>query len=84
MMQTVRTTITLDEDVAALLARVRGEQSLGLKKAVNLGLRQGLPLIGKRAVGRPFRTRAIDTGRYLVDVDDVAAALAIGEGEGRR
>ncbi len=84
MMRKVRTTITLDDDVAALLARVRGVQSLGLREAVNLGLRQGLPLIGKRAVGRPSGTRAIDTGRYLVDVDDVAAALTIGEGEGRR
>jgi hypothetical protein len=37
----MRTTLTLDEDVAALLERVRSQRSLGLKQAVNEALRRG-------------------------------------------
>jgi Arc/MetJ family transcription regulator len=80
----MRTTITLDDDVAALLDRVRRERSLGLKEAVNLGLRQGLRDLDRRAIGSPFRTRPLDTGRFLIPIDDIAAALALGEGEGFR
>ncbi len=77
----MRTTITLDDDVAALLDRVRRTRSLGLKEAVNLGLRHGLRDLERPAIGVPFRTRPLDTGRFLIPIDDVAAALAHAEGE---
>jgi hypothetical protein len=80
----MRTTITLDDDVAALLARVRREHSLGLKKAVNEALRRGLPAVGKPGRGKPFRTQPLDTGRLLFPVDDVAAALEHAEGPDHR
>jgi hypothetical protein len=77
----VRTTITLDDDVAAMLARFRKEHALGLKEAVNQGLRQGLRELAEPARPKPFRTKPLDTGRFLIPIDDVAEALAHGEGE---
>jgi hypothetical protein len=59
----VRTTITLDPDVAALLERVRKARKLGLKDAINDALRRGLPLLaaperGGRASARVRSTPA--------------------------
>ena len=82
----VRTTITLDDDVAALLARVRSDRSLGLKDAVNEGLRHGLrQLIAPPAKREPYRTPVASVGRFLLaDVDDIAEALALVEGDAFR
>jgi hypothetical protein len=82
----VRTTLTLDDDVAALLARVRKERALGLKEAVNQGLRIGLPAMNapprRRAL---YRTRSVSLGRCLLgELDDVAEALAAAEGDSFR
>jgi hypothetical protein len=78
----MRTTLTLDDDVAALLERVRKERALGLKDAVNEGLRQGLRhLVEPAAPRQPYRTPPISVGRILIDLDDVAEALARAEGE---
>jgi hypothetical protein len=82
----VRTTLTLDDDVAALLARVRRERALGLKEAVNEGLRIGLRELNAPPRRRgPFRTRSVELGRCLVgELDDVAEALAAAEGDSFR
>lgn len=79
----MRTTLTLDDDVAALLERVRKQRGLGLKEAVNEGLREGLRRLASPPGPRePFRTGAADLGRSLVgDLDDVAGVLAAAEGE---
>ena len=37
----MRTTVTLDEDVAAAIERVRRERSIGLSEAVNTLVRPG-------------------------------------------
>ena len=54
----MRTTITLDDDIAAKIEILRQEQSLSFKQAVNLLLRQGLeaqlqPLAPKRFTSKP-------------------------------
>jgi hypothetical protein len=79
----VRTTLTLDDDVAALLARVRQERRLGLKEAVNEGLRRGLREMDTPPARRaPYRTRSVSLGRCLLGgIDDVAEALAAAEGD---
>jgi hypothetical protein len=82
----MRTTLTLDSDVAALLRNIRKSRKLGLKEAVNLALRQGLLQLQKPArAGAVVRTQAVDLGECLVgDIDNVAEALAAAEGEGYR
>ena len=78
----MRTTLTLDPDVAASLERFREKSGLGLKEAVNEAMRRGLAQLEKgQAARRPFRTRTIDVGEALIDITDVSAAIAYGEGE---
>jgi hypothetical protein len=55
----VRTTVTLDPDVEALVRRVMQERGLTFKQAVNLAIREGLAPGGKR---RPFRTPTFRMG----------------------
>jgi hypothetical protein len=82
----MRTTLTLDDDVAALLARVRKCRNLGLKEAVNEALRHGLRQMAVPSEPRrPYRTRSVDGGKCLVaDLDNIAEVLAVVEGEAFR
>lgn len=79
----MRTTLTLDDDVATLLERLRREKKQPLKALVNDALRRGL----REAVARPrprepFRTETTDLGPSRIgSIDDVAGALAAAEGE---
>jgi predicted transcriptional regulator len=82
----MRTTITLDDDVAKLLSRARHQKKASLKEVINEALRQGLIAMHTPAVRRrPFETKSVDLGECLVgNVDDVAEALAVAEGEAFR
>lgn len=82
----VRTTLTLDDDVAALLGRIRDGRGLSLKQAVNEALRYGLQQMAAPPRRRtPYRTASVSLGHCLVgSLDDVAAALAAAEGEAFR
>lgn len=82
----MRTTLTLDEDVAVLLKRVLVRRKSGLKAVVNQVLRDGLPrLLEPPRPSTPYRTPGVDLGRCLVgNVDDVAEVLAVAEGEAFR
>ena len=78
----MRTTLTIDDDVAARLERLRRERDANLKDVVNDALRRGLDSIETRTKPRkPFRTRTYDVGKLLVPIDNVAEALALIEGE---
>jgi hypothetical protein len=79
----MRTTLTLDDDVAALLARVQKTRKTSLKEVVNEALRQGLTEMTESVRSRPrFELRAFDAGKCLVgSLDDVAEVLTIAEGE---
>lgn len=81
----MRTTLTLEPDVAAEIERRRRRGERGLKEEVNRLLRLGLRHDHEDAPGPPVRTQAFSVGRPLVaDVDDVAGALARSEGEAFR
>ncbi|HEX8102633.1 MAG TPA: hypothetical protein VF533_08485 [Solirubrobacteraceae bacterium] len=68
----MRTTLTLADDVAAAVERLRRERSLGMSEAVNELVRAGL---ASQAQPRtPFRQRAYDLGSH-VNVDNVAEVL---------
>jgi hypothetical protein len=79
----MRTTLSLDDDVAALLERVREASGASLKDVVNAALREGLVKLSARpARPRRFRTKAVDCGKcYLPNLDNVSEALAAAEGE---
>ena len=79
----MRTTLTIDDDVAAELERLRQARKASLKEIVNEVLRQGLEQMTTPPKKRkPFRTRPMDLGRCLIDnLDNIAEVLAIAEGE---
>jgi hypothetical protein len=79
----MRTTLTLDDDVAVQLERLRRSRDASLKDLVNDALRRGLREMSAPPPNRkPFRTRTFHMGRPLVNIDNVAEALAYAEGEG--
>ena len=82
----MRTTITIDDDVAVELARIRGRCGDSFKKVVNDTLRAGLAhAAAARPPRRPYRTRPVSRGRCKLDsVDQIARVVAIAEGEGHR
>jgi hypothetical protein len=79
----MRTTLTLDDDVAVALERLRRSRRVGLKQLINETLRRGLKEMGKRRrPGEPVRTEAVALGRLRVaSIDNISEVLAIVEGE---
>ena len=73
----MRTTIRLDDDVAAAAQRLSREEHIGLGEAVNklarAGLRHG------RSRRQAFRQRTADVG-LRIDVSNVADALELLDG----
>lgn len=72
----MRTTISLDPDVAAAVESLSREQSLGRSEAVNRLIRAGLR-VPKGA--KPFRQRSRPMG-LRIDVTNVAEALDLLDG----
>jgi hypothetical protein len=79
----MRTTLTLDDDVAAALERLRRTRGVALETLVNDALREGLKQMRARHTPRePFRTRPVHLGRLRIgSVDSIGETLAIAEGE---
>lgn len=79
----MRTTLTLEDDVAAALEKLRKSRRQSLKSLVNEALREGLRRMSPRNKKRaPFRTGTADLGRcLLVNVDNVTEVLALAEAE---
>ena len=76
--------MTLDDDVAATLKRLRRSRDVSLRDLVNDALRRGLSDMSRRAKSRgPVLTRVVELGRVrLSGIDNIAEALAIADGEG--
>jgi hypothetical protein len=68
----MRTTIRLDEDVAAAAEQIRRDRHVGLSEAVNALARAGMR--AHQPGRRPFRQRTSRLG-LRVDVSNVAEAL---------
>jgi len=77
----MRTTLTIEDDVAVELERLRRERDQNLKDVVNDALRRGLREMRARPKRKTFRTTGHDMGFFLVNVDNVAEAIAHAEGE---
>jgi hypothetical protein len=73
----MRTTIRLDDDVAAAAQRLSHDEHIGLGEAVNRLARAGS--LHGRSIQRPFRQRTADLG-LRVDVSNVAEALELLDG----
>lgn len=82
----MRTTLSLDDDVAAALERLRQRRDASFKDIVNEALRLGVRQMTRRSTDRvPFATNAVDLGRPLItDLDDIGSVLASVEGDGFR
>jgi hypothetical protein len=75
----MRTTLTLDNDVAAALERLRRSRRLGLKRLINEALRRGIRDMGERQEPRePARTRAVAVGRVrIATIDNIDERLLV-------
>ena len=79
----MRTTLTLDDDVAAILERLRKSRDASLKDLVNEALRLGLKDMTSRTERREHvQTRSVALGGLrIASLDNIGEALAIAEGE---
>jgi predicted CopG family antitoxin len=79
----LRTTLTIDDDVAAQLERLRRERDASLEDIIDEAIRRGLRDMAMAPQRRePFRTRSADVGEMLIpDIDNAAEVLALIEGD---
>lgn len=82
----MRTTITLEDDVAASLKRLGKTRGLKFKALVNLVLREGIKtMMGPVRKRKTFQTRSVDLGSCrTANVDNVVGVLAVAESESFR
>lgn len=75
----MRTTVTLDDDVAAAVEQIRRERGIGVSQAINELVRRNLVEASRPT--KPFRqkTHAL---QCRIDVSNVAEALELAEGPG--
>jgi hypothetical protein len=79
----MRITLTLDDDVAASIERLRRARDASLKDIVNDALRRGLSELTARPKQRePSQTQVVELGRLrLPSIDNISKSLAVAEGE---
>lgn len=75
----MRTTITLDSDVAVQIRKLMEERKLSFKEAVNGALRAGLSKKTER--GRKFVQKTYSMGEPIVNLDKAIALAAALEDE---
>lgn len=82
----MRTTLTLDDDVARRLEQLRRSRKQPFRELVNEALRRGLKHMATPPRRRThFRTDTVNLGRCLIgDVDNIAEVLAVADRESYR
>ena len=92
MMSSMRTTLTLDDDVATLLREEASRTQLPFKEVVNRAIRLGLRSASGPAVSRRYRTRphsfgfkpGIDLDRLNQLADELEASAVVESQLGER
>jgi hypothetical protein len=82
----MRTTLTLDDDIATQLTCLRDERKMSLREAVNTAMRKGLAAMSEPKKSRkPVKTLVFD-GKWLVPGNVVSThdMLTHAEGEAYR
>ena len=74
-MRTLRTTVTLDPDVQALLERAMGARDISFKQALNDSIRAGLAR-PEQAKVPPIEWPVFDMGQPLVDLTKALSLAA--------
>jgi hypothetical protein len=79
----MRTTLTIEDDIAAELERLRKTRDASLKQIINEALRRGIREMATRPKRREaFRTQSVSLGRLkIANIDNIAEVLAVAEGE---
>jgi Arc/MetJ family transcription regulator len=79
----MRTTLTIDDDVAAEIERLRRIREDSLKSLINEALRRGIKEMTARPKRRaPFRTDSVALGQTRIGgIDNISDALAMAESE---
>lgn len=78
----MRTTLTLDDDVAVKLKRAMARQKTPFKEIVNRALRAGLETLELPAAIKPFRVKPFNSGGSLIgSLDNIEEILARVDGE---
>jgi hypothetical protein len=77
----MRTTLNLDDDVAAQVSALSRQRGTSLSRVANDLLRSGLRASRERQPLPPYVPPTFDTGRPLVDVTDIATALEVLDAE---
>jgi hypothetical protein len=81
----MRTTLTLDPDVAAKAKRSAAKLGQPFKRVINSALRIGLDEVLKPAAAKPYKTKARALGlRPGLSYDNIGELLAQIEGEDYR
>ena len=80
----MRTTVTLDDDVRAMIEQLQEDEGLTFKEAVNRALRQGLYQSLAPQRREPYQQRGHRLGKAYVNLDDIGEVLAVAEGEEHR
>jgi hypothetical protein len=73
----MRTTLNLDDDVAAQLQRLSRRDGRPVSRTANDLIRAGLRSIEKPGAPAPYEPPVFDSGEPLLDVTDVAEALEV-------
>ena len=83
----MRTTLTLDDDVARQLQRLQDERREPFRQTVNFVLRAGFAVLARKGPRRrkSYRTEPVSLGSpRLKNLDDISEVLAFAEGEDHR
>ena len=81
----MRTTLTLDRDVAKAIKNVTRKSGRQFRQVINEAIRDGLNQLAQPPAAKPYRTRARRMGlRPGYNLDNVQELLAQAEGEDAR
>ena len=78
----MRTTVTLEEDVAAALRRLDKAEGLSAKDVINAAVRDFVARRSRKPRATAYQTPVVDLGPCLIgSLEDVGDSLALAEGD---